>query len=148
MAAFAVVSILIVGPYWHASPTLRHRVRNNLHLAVNADRAAVPLAAALKAIDAQGDPGVLVLAPTGVLPRLAVELGLGLLDIRSTDTAKLSVAGGYPAAGQLLFHSRPGDPASAGWLEFEIDTPSQIGPVTLDPLLVDQESGLWVIAVR
>jgi len=148
VAVVAVVALLLAGPYWQTNPSLRSTVRASLHLAIDADRA-VPVLAAELAQTGPAPPGaVAVLVPGPIRPRLVVDLGLLLTAVGGTAAAKVDVAGGYPAAGQLVLHDRTADAPAPGWADLEIEEPRTVGSVTLEPLLADPASGLWVIAVR
>lgn len=148
VAAAAVLAVLLSGPYWQTNSTIRATIRERLQLAIDAD-AAVPviraeLAAAGRAVagDAQ------VLAASAIRPRLIVDLGLSIQAVGGVVVDRVDPAAGYPAPGQVVLHSRAGDPAVDGWAIFEIDEPRTVGSVTLDPLLADPAAGLWVISIR
>jgi hypothetical protein len=148
MLAVAVIAVLLAGPYWRDAPDIRSNIRSSLRLAIDADRAVPYLSAGLALTD-QGSPGtVLLLVPGPIRPRIVVDLGLSLTQVGSTAAARIDIAAGYPAAGQLVFHDRAGDGASAGWAQLEIDAPRTIGSVVLEPLLADARAGVWVVALR
>jgi hypothetical protein len=144
----ALVALILVGPYWRDDPDIRSGIRSSLRLGVDTDRV-LPYLSAGEALTPQRSPTtVWLLVPRPVRLRVAVDLGLRLTEIGSTAPARIAVAAGYPAAGQIVFHDRWGDGASAGWVQLEIDATQTIGSVVLEPLLADARAGVWVIALR
>jgi hypothetical protein len=150
----ALVAAVLAGPNWFADPGLRATVRNSLALAVDTDRVRPILAAALapRVLDpataggAAGTP--LALVPTAVLPRLAVDLDLSLLQIVGADPARVDLSAGYPVPGQIVFHDRAADRAAPGWKDLETSGPRTVGRVTVEPLLADPARGVWVLRLR
>jgi hypothetical protein len=146
VAVVAAASMLLTGPYWHTNSSLRSVVRSSLRLASDADRAVAALDVALQGQGGIAVEGPRVLVPGPVWPRIAIDLGLPLTEIATSDGTRLESAG-YLVPGQFLFHDRAGDSAAAAWVDFEISEPHALGSLLLDPLLVDP-SGMWVLAVR
>jgi hypothetical protein len=144
----ALIALVLVGPYWRDDPDIRSGVRSSLRLGVDTDRA-LPYLSAGEALTPQRSPTtVWLLVPRPVRLRVALDLGLRLTEIGSTAPARIDVAAGYPAAGQIVFHDRAGDGASTGWAQLEIDATQTIRSVVLEPLLADARAGVWVIALR
>ena len=139
-----VVAAVLMGPYWVVDPTLRPAVQRSLRLALDADRAAPVVRAA---VDPTLD-GPALLVPLPIRPRMAVETDLALTELAGTDPAAIDVAGGTPAVGQLIVHSAAGDPDLPAFADLETDRERAVGGVTVEPLLADAERGLWVIRIR
>ncbi len=86
----------------------------------------------------------LLVVPTPVRPRLAVDLGLPLSRIASIDPAGLIPEGDSPAPGQILLHSG-GDLPAERFTPFEISAPAAVDGRRLVPLLADASSATWVL---
>jgi hypothetical protein len=89
-----------------------------------------------------------VLVPVAVLPRMAIDLDLLVGDVAGTEARRVDVGAGYPGPGQLMLHSRAGDPALPGFAALEVSEPTVVGTVTIDPLLADPRRGLWNVIIR
>ncbi|HET9344248.1 MAG TPA: hypothetical protein VFO05_00995 [Candidatus Limnocylindrales bacterium] len=148
VAIVVAASILLAGPAWLSREDLRDRISTNLRLGVQTDAAVGPIAEALAAAPAvePGQPRVLI--PAGINIRLALDLGLPLGDLRTTDPAEIDVAGGYPHRGSVVFHSRVAEAEDPAWGNLEIDAPRTVGDVELVPVASNPEAGYWVVAVR
>lgn len=147
-AAAAVLAILLSGPYWHTNSSIRTTVRESLQLAIDADAAVPAIRAELATGGGARTGAARVLAASAIRPRLIVDLGLSIPAVAAVAAGRIDVAAGYPARGQVVLHSRAGDPEAEGWTQLEVDESRTVGSVTLDPLLVDAAAGLWVIAIR
>lgn len=88
----------------------------------------------------------LLVVPTPIRPRLAVDLGLPLSRVGSTAAAALDPTGSTPAVGQILVHSSTEAPA-AKFAPFQVSVPTIVGLRLLVPLLADPADGIWVIRV-
>lgn len=86
----------------------------------------------------------LLVVPTPVRPRLAVDLDLPLSRIASIDPAGLIPEGDSPAPGQILLHSG-GDLPAERFAPFEISVPAAVDGRRLVPLLADASSATWVL---
>ncbi len=140
-------AIVLAGPGW-AIGDLRTTVTSSLRLAIDADAAKPSIAAALVDAPAVPQGQARVLVPGRIGPRLAVDLGLTLGELSGSIARDIDVAAGYPARGTIVFHDRSADAAAAGWEDFEIEEPQQVGSVLLDPIVADPRRGYWVVAVR
>jgi hypothetical protein len=88
-----------------------------------------------------------VLAPVLTVPQLAVELGLPLSSISGTVGASITTDGTYPRPGQVVFHQVDRDTPAAPFALFEVDRPTAVGRITLDPLLVDPARRFWLVRI-
>jgi hypothetical protein len=144
----AVLALVIAGPYWLVDRTVRPAVHGNLRLAADSDRSVPVLMAGLADAPAPASSQPRVLVPVPVLPRMAIDLDLLIGEVAGTDAARVDVTTGYPAPGQLMLHSRAGDPALPGFEALEVSEPTVVGEVTVDPLLADPDRGLWNLRIR
>jgi hypothetical protein len=148
VGAAGVLAVLLSGPYWLVNDSIRTTVRESLELAIDADTAVPVISAELAATGRMNTADPRVLAASAIRPRLIVDLDLPIPAVGTTAAARLDPAGGYPAPGQVVLHSRAGDADAEGWATLETDVARTVGAVTLDPLLADPVAGLWVIAIR
>jgi hypothetical protein len=95
--------------------------------------------------DVVADP---ILVPRGIRPRLIVDLDLPLRGARAVDPARLDVAAGYPAAGQIIVVDRGVAVPPEAFQPFEIEHPTAIDGTRLVPLLADPQHGAWVVRVE
>lgn len=148
VAGSAAVAVLVAGPYWVVDPGLRPGVQRSSRLALDIDRAAPLIRAAAAATGGTAADRPWVLVPTPVRPRMAVSAALPLNQIDSTDPARVDLAAGYPAPGQIIVHSASGDPEAPGFADLETAVERTVHGVTVEPLLADADRQLWVIRIR
>jgi len=89
-----------------------------------------------------------VLAPILTIPQLAVDLQLPLSAISGTDGTAIRDDGSYPRPGQLVFHHVDRDEPPEAFVRFEVDRPTVVGSITVDPLLVDPDDRFWLVRIR
>ena len=148
-AVTAVAALLAAGgvaaAVWPASPAdpiLASTLDRDQRLSANA-RDAI---AALRPF-ATGGQAITVSGPQRA--RVAVELGLPLVDVRDLFLAGLtSPADGAVAGTVAVFHDADGDRPFERYTELNRATAGEFGIVMLDPILVDPARGLYVHEVR
>ncbi len=89
-----------------------------------------------------------VLAPVLTVPQLAVDLQLPLTVISGTDGTAIRDDGTYPRPGQYLFHQVDRDEPPLAFKRFEVDMPTVVGSITVDPLRVDPDDRFWLVRIR
>lgn len=149
--AGTAVAIVLGWPVASFDPVVRSTIRNQSrlaeHFAVVLPAIRTELSApALEAGVADGPP-VHLLVPLALLPRAAVDTGLSLRQVAATQAADIDPGRGSPAAGQMVFHDRLGDPASGAFRSIEVVTPTPEGPIVVRPLKVDPAAGYWLVLI-
>lgn len=145
----AVVALVVAQPYWWREPGIRGTIRRVSALAADADRAIPLLRASLAGTPDPARPSNLppVIVPPQVRFRTIVDLGTSESQVGGMQGARFDLASGYPAAGQVVFHHRiardPGDPATV----LETMAPVVVGGVRLEPILVDDVTGMYVLRI-
>jgi hypothetical protein len=99
----------------------------------------------LGARPATGHPSLLV--PALMQPRMALDLDVPLSNIAGL-TPDHATPGGLLQPGQIIFHDRRGDAPADGYLALELDRPSDLGELTLEPLVSRSADRWWVLATR
>lgn len=156
LVVVGLVALVLAGPYWEVDPELRPSVNRSRRLAADTDRAVAILRPELASIPGATDPigpddpppDPIVTGPGPVHPRLVVDLGVAIPIVASNQASELDVAGGYPAPGQLVFHSTAGDAPADGWADLEVSAPTVVGATRIVPLLADEPRGLWVLRLE
>jgi hypothetical protein len=146
-----VAAVSLSGPSAARDATLTAaaRVSRETHegatLATSALRAAVIQARAQRGAN---DAPALLVVPSLVRPRMALELGLSLTEVDPiSDFGAVDLAKGYPAPGQIVLYQQVADPGRLA-AELGVTTSTEIDGVVLDPVFVDPTSGTWVVAIR
>jgi hypothetical protein len=77
---------------------------------------------------------------------MAVDLQLPLSSMTGTVATSIARDGTYPRVGQLVFHDvdRDRDTPPAAFRIFEVDRPTSIGAILVDPILVDASHRFWL----
>ena len=92
-------------------------------------------------------PGVEFVVPTAVRPRFAVDFHLPLTSFAGLSPAWLDPSSTPLSDGQVVFHDIRSDLPRGAYAALETGSAVAIGDVTLEPLLVDPERGLWLYFV-
>jgi hypothetical protein len=144
VAAAAVAAVVITWPNGPLDVTLRTEVRTSLESGVDTDRAEGVIKPALATAPSRLAPAVYV--PASVRPRVTIDLGLTLGEVGASDG--LTIAEGPLKVGQIIVHDRRAEGRPDALAALELITPTTIGDLSVEPLLVDPSRGLWVLAVR
>lgn len=155
VAVIAVVSSPTIGPL--DRPT-RATIVSARHLAQSAERALPAIRTALAdripggAASGGSEPGGpastrRVVVPVPIRPRIAVDLGLPLDQVRSYSDPRAWAAGG-PSVGELILivadaALTPSPEAAA----FRLSSPATVQGVPLVPLVADPAEGVWLLQV-
>jgi hypothetical protein len=153
--AAAVLMSPTLGPL---DPTTTARIRAYGDLARTSDLAVPALLAAIDVIPGirtmPGDTPIgsppahtPILVPAAIRPRMIVDLGLPVTRVGTIDAGRLSAAGGYPAAGQLMVIDKGAAVPPESFAPFEISRPAVVGGTRLVPLVTDPGAGTWVVRV-
>ena len=155
----AIVGVALSAPFGPLDGPTRAVIRNERLLAEHADAALVALDRGLDAIPASrqwvgdgnlggrpvsGHPSLLV--PVLTRPRMSIDLDVPLTNVAGL-TPRYAIPGGLQP-GQVIFHDRRGDAPPDGYPTFELDQPSDLGPVRLEPLMSDPAQRWWVLAAH
>ncbi len=168
LARFAgVVSMGVIGAialsptFAPLDPTLTAKIRQNLVLHENADRARLAIDRALAAIPGVRDwptsvhpdtstlsmpPALLV--PVLLGPQLAVDHSLPMTEIVGSTGPALSTDGTYPAPGQIVYHDPRDDNPPAAYHFLEVQVPTVDGRIFLVPILSDPIHRLWLVSIQ
>jgi hypothetical protein len=123
---------------------LRGEVRSNLELYENLAIAEPTIA---QAISAMPDPSAaVVLVPVLLRPQAAVDLGLSLPRVGQTSGRRPGAAD-YLRPGEIVYHDPRNDRPAGGKSILEVDEPTIVGEVRLDPVLVDHARRFWILRV-
>jgi hypothetical protein len=150
VGAFAALAF---APNGLIDATTRHAILNQVQLHANERRAIaairVELAAPSACFEATRSSAARARSTVIVPSRLRAQAVVDL-DLPLTDVAKpggITMSGGLPAAGQIVYHDRLDGQTSSSYAVYEIKAPVTKGAVRLVPLLADATRGLWVIRV-
>lgn len=107
----------------------------------------VPPPASAGVASASDPSAIVLLGPILARPRLAVDLGLPVSAVAGLSPAVLASGAGFLPQGGYVVHDRIGDRPEEPFRVLEVDRSTTIGGVTLVPILVEADSGLWVLRV-
>jgi hypothetical protein len=154
-AAGVALALAAIWPVASLSASFRSVARTQLQLAQNADRVLPEVAGELSRIpeagtfpppDAPmaGDPADLILlVPPLERPRFAVDLDLPLTQVSSAPLAWLEPGEGFLPYGDVIVHDTQAERVYA-YDVLELDQPTTVGGVTLEPVVADVANGVWV----
>ena len=139
----AIAAALLVWPMGLLAPTVRSAVADNLSAAADLSRV-VPALDELLAEQpfVAGEPRLAV--PGRLGPRIAVDLAIPLTAIANTDALNPDTI----TPGLVIFHHRRAERRPSAQSFLEIDAPSVIRGITLEPLAADPERGWWIVVSR
>jgi hypothetical protein len=159
----AVAALVVAGLASWLPPSIDASFRSSARAprlqAERDDRVVPVLDCALDAIpgshDVPADPDptsadqseAILLVPGLQRPRLAVDLDVSLDRIHGTPASWAAPGPGFLPFGRLIYHDRVGDRPTDAYTALEVDAPTAIGSVTLVPLLVDRDAGIWVLRI-
>ena len=139
---------------------LETRIATNRATYANAETAATVLRPILDALPpdqiarpALADPRnrdrtqAALVVPVLLIPRLGVDLGLPVTELGDSALPMVSPTGPVPRAGQIVVHESHLDRPVSSYAFLEVVAETHVGSITLDPLLVDPASGLWISRV-
>jgi hypothetical protein len=161
-AGVVVAGLLAAALVWPRSifrPDFADGMRRYTDLAANLDAMRPALLGALDdlpaarvlparagtALVASPDTAVL-LTPSQMETRMAIDLGLPLARVAVLPTSRVDPANGWPRDGQLVYvDARDGRPTSG---YFRSTTPRPIGGLVVVPLIAEQRPGVWLSRVE
>jgi hypothetical protein len=83
--------------------------------------------------------------PPRLRAQIVVDLDLPLWAVSKSLGQAIAQAKASPPPGTIVYHDRLDDAATPTFKQLEVDVPTVIGSVRLDPILVDRAAGIWVL---
>ncbi len=155
-----IVALAAMRPLPTIQASFRTTIDGQLLQAEHADRVLPVLRCALARIPGAGTfpdqaasliatspEQLVVLVPTLARPRFVHDLGLPLYQVGGLPVTWATPGAGFLPGGAVVFHDRLGDRPDGSYGALEVDAVTQVGAVTLRPLIADRAAGVWVLAI-
>ncbi|MEA2547546.1 MAG: hypothetical protein QOE42_144 [Chloroflexota bacterium] len=147
----ATLCFCALGPNWIFVSATRMSARVQIQLHANEARAVAAIRSALVAPPSwRSAPtgSVLVVVPPRLRAQIVVDLDLPLWAVAKSFGPAIALAKATPPPGAIIYHDRLDDASSAVFTQLEVDVPTVVGSVRLNPILVDRSAGIWVLRVE
>ena len=145
----ALLALLIVPPYFVRVPGVRGTVGEAIQEAIGLELA-LPIIRVALASPPDPPAGLRpLIVPRNLRYRAALDLDLPESQVGRQDPARFHLGSGFPAAGQVVVHTRFEAVLApdSDLRRIEVSAPAVVDGVPVAPLLANEGAGIWVVRI-